>query len=313
MIHWQPTATIDTLQQRAAALKDIRLFFSERGVLEVDVPVLGQAAVTDLHIDCIMAEVSGQRRYLQSSPEFFMKRLLAAGSGPIYYLGKAFRNDESGRRHNPEFTMLEWYRQGWNEQQLMAELALLVETVAGQPLTVAMRTYREVFVEQTTLDPHRTQTSELQRLAAEVSGRDFSDSSRSECLDLVFSLVVGPSLPSGLVCIEGYPACQSALARLAKDAAGELVARRFEVFLNGVELANGYCELTDPLEQQSRFQADVALRRAAGKARIEPDKKLLAALQAGLPDCVGVALGVDRLLMQLLGQNDIGKVMAFID
>ena len=125
--------------------------------------------------------------------------------------------------------------------------------------------------------------------------------------------MVEPSLPSGLVCIEGYPACQSALARLAKDAAGELVARRFEVFLNGVELANGYCELTDPLEQQSRFQADVALRRAAGKARIEPDKKLLAALQSGLPDCVGVALGVDRLLMQLLGQNDIGKVMAFID
>ncbi len=310
MVNWQPTASLETLRCRAKVQAQIRQFFEARDVLEVDVPVLSETGVTDLHIDCLHTQVSGDIRYLQSSPEYFMKRLLASDSGSIYYLGKAFRDGEVGHRHRPEFTMLEWYRAGWDECQLMGEVAsLLCELgLKHSPQTLM---YADVFENITWLNPHSAVLAELQSRASHISGSDFSDESRSTCLDLIFSLSVEPQLPDGLVFVHNYPVCQSALAKIGKDQAGNTVARRFEVFLNGVELANGYCELVDPVEQKSRFDADAVLRQAMKKTTMPVDTKLLAAMESGLPDCAGVALGVDRLLMQLLGIDDISHVMSF--
>jgi elongation factor P--(R)-beta-lysine ligase len=310
MAHWQPTATLETLRYRAKILAQIRQFFEVRDVLEVDVPVLSETAVTDLHIDCLQTQVGGAIQYLQSSPEYFMKRLLASGSGPIYSLGKAFRDGELGRRHHPEFTMLEWYRTSWDECQLIEEVTLLLQEL-GLDCDVQMLMYGDVFEQVVGLNPHAVPLAQLQQKAGSIAGDDFSNESRSTCLDLIFSLSVEPQLPDGLVFIRNYPACQAALARLGKDEAGNTIARRFEAFLNGVELANGYYELIDPVEQKSRFDADLALRQAEGKPAMFLDTQLLAAMDSGLPSCAGVALGVDRLLMQLLDIGDISHVMPF--
>lgn len=310
MANWQPTATIETLRHRAKILAHIRQFFEIRDVFEVDVPVLSETGVTDLHVDCLQTRVSGNTQYLQSSPEYFMKRLLASGSGSIYYLGKAFRDGELGRRHHSEFTMLEWYRTGWDECQLIEEVASLLREL-GLDYDVQTLMYGDVFEQVVGLNPHAAPLAELQQKAASIAGSDFSNESRSTCLDLIFSVSVEPQLPSGLVFIRNYPACQAALARLSKDEGGNTTARRFEAFLNGIELANGYYELIDPVEQKSRFDADIALRRAAGKPVMPVDTKLLTAMESGLPTCAGVALGVDRLLMQLLGADDISRVMPF--
>lgn len=310
MSNWQPTATIDTLRIRAKLHASIRQFFEARDLLEVDVPVLSDTGVTDLHIDCLQTLVNDEPRYLQSSPEYFMKRLLASGSGPIYYLGRAFRNGESGCRHNPEFTMLEWYQTGWDEHQLMNEVAALLNEL-GVGAKSQKLAYGDLFERVTGLNPHTIGLADLQTMASSLSGNNFSNEGRSTCLDLIFSLSVEPCLSDGLVFVYDYPACQAALARLDKDQRGHLIARRFEVFLNRVELANGYYELVDPVEQQSRFDADLALRHATGKPSVPIDKNLLAAMDVGLPACSGVALGVDRLLMQLLGANDIAAVMPF--
>ena len=310
MTDWRPSATIATLQQRARLLADIRHFFDARGACEVDVPVLGVRGVTDLHIDCMEVTCNDRRHYLQSSPEYFMKRLLAAGSGDIYYLGKAFRDGEAGRRHNPEFTLLEWYRLGWDEHRLMDEVA---ELIAGlkQPLPVSKLSYRGVFQQCLNLDPHTAELTVLQQLAAKTAGSDSFYEDRATCLDLIFSLAVEPQLPDGLVFIHDYPECQAALAQIAVDDSGQPVARRFEAFLNGVELANGYFELTSVADQRQRFAEDREKRREACKRDMLVDDKLLAALDAGLPACAGVALGVDRLLMALLAKEDIREVNGF--
>jgi lysyl-tRNA synthetase class 2 len=310
MTHWQPTATLETLKYRAELLSDIRGFFKDRGVMEVDVPVMAATGVTDLHIDCIPTQVSGDVQYLQSSPEYFMKRLLASGSGSIYSLGKAFRDGETGRRHHTEFTLLEWYRLGWDEFQLMDELARLINFLGLECPSQVIK-YTDIFEQAVGVNPHQSLLGELQQLAAKISGRDFSAESRSTCLDLIFSFSVEPKLPEGLVFIHDYPVCQSALARLAKDAQGNTIARRFEAYLDGMELANGYYELTDSIEQKSRFDADTALRHAAEKRSMALDQCLLSAMAFGLPDCAGVALGVDRLLMQLLNIDQISRVMPF--
>ncbi|WP_461516702.1 EF-P lysine aminoacylase EpmA [Porticoccus sp.] len=310
MTNWQPTATLETLAQRAHMLAHIRAFFNAAGIQEVDVPVLADTGVTDPHIDCLQVQVNGRLQYLQSSPEYYMKRLLAAGSGSIYYLGRAFRDGEAGRRHNPEFTMLEWYRPGWDEHRLMEELISLLASL--QPAWAIHKVaYGKLFQQVTGLDPHNAPLDSVQQKACELSGRSFKEESRSTCLDLIFSLVVEPSLPDGLVMVHDYPACQAALARLDHDADGNLVARRFEAFLNRMELANGYFELTDPVEQKSRFDADLALRMATGKHQMPVDKQLLAAMSVGLPSCAGVALGVDRLLMQWLKLDDIRQTLPF--
>lgn len=313
---WQPSASIETLRRRAEMLARLRAFFAGRGVWEVDVPVLGRHGVTDLHIDCLRVESGGQPHYLQSSPEYFMKRLLAVGSGDIYYLGKAFREGEAGPRHNPEFTLLEWYRVGWDEHRLMDEVAELVQGVmaeagAGDALPVVKLSYGEMFRSVLQLDPHTAPLHTLQQMAAQTAGSGSFYESRATCLDLLFSMRVEPQLPLGIVSIYDYPECQAALACTAADKTGNRIARRFEVFLNRVELANGYFELCDAAEQKARFEKDAVMRREAGKSEMALDDKLLAALAAGVPACAGVAMGVDRLLMGCLGQKALMEVMPF--
>lgn len=283
-------------------------------MLEVDVPTLGRVGVTDPHIDCPRLE-KPELGFLQSSPEFYMKRLLAAGSGSIFYLGKAYRAGEFGPRHYPEFTLLEWYRIDWDEHQLMSELAALlaelgVLSVGEKPRKTC---YRRVFKEATGIDPLIAESGELRRYASEIASRDFSREDRSTCLDLIFSLVVEPALPSGVVFVHDYPLCQAALAQTAINESGEKIARRFEVFIDGMELANGYFELRDAGELRQRFMADNVQRRSSGRLEMPLDERLLGAMVEGFPACAGVALGFDRLLMKLVGACHIREVLPFTD
>ena len=303
------------LRRRAELLSGLRKFFSEAGVSEVDVPVLGRSTVTDNNIDSITAVTSGSGGYLQTSPEYFMKRLLAAGSGDIYCLGKAFRNGEAGQRHNPEFTLLEWYRCGWDEHQLMDELADLMSQIYRasdqSPLAVHRGSYADYFAQVLAVDPHTASLHQLQQLAVAAGSDSWAGESRANCLDLLFSVQVEPQLPQGLVFVYDYPACQAALAQTTTNDQGQLVSRRFEVFVNGMELANGYFELIDSVEQGQRFAEDLKARSAANKPVVEVDNHFMDALAQGLPRCAGVALGVDRLLMQLQGAESIAQVMPF--
>lgn len=312
---WQPGIHMSSLRYRSELLQSLRSFFQQRQVLEVDVPVLARSTVTDINIESISTLVSGNSGYLQTSPEYFMKRLLAAGSGDIFCLGKAFRDAESGRRHNPEFTLLEWYRCGWDEHQLMAEVAELISQLANvgadTQLVVTKLSYGECFKSVLGVDPHSAKIASLQQMAVEASSESWAQESRANCLDLLFSLNVEPQLPNGLVFIYDYPACQAALAQLHLNAQGQLVSRRFEAFFNSMELANGYMELTDAVQQRERFEKETDQRSAQNKPAVAIDEKLMAALDSGLPPCAGVALGVDRLLMQLLRADSIDQAMAF--
>lgn len=277
---------------------------------------MGLAGVTDVHIDNL--EVAGAPpRYLQSSPEYFLKRCLAADPEPLYYLGKAFRAGERGRLHLPEFTLLEWYRPGWDDGRLMGEVEALLRHLGALGDGPCVRLgYRDCFVAALDVDPHTAADGQLRALVAAAADQPvqrWRDEPRATCLDLLFSLEVEPRLPSGAVFVTDYPACQAALARVVPGADGVPVARRFEVFLDRVELANGYWELTDADEQRRRFTADRRLRTALGKTTPPDDDRLLAALDAGLAPCAGVALGVDRLLMNLLGARHLREVVAFAD
>ena len=261
----------ERLRLRAQALEAIRGFFAARDVVEVQTPVLAPATVTDPDVESIAVPGYG---FLQTSPEYQMKRLLSAGAPSIYQLGPVFRHEERGRLHNPEFTMLEWYRLGFDDQQLMQEVAELVALVLG---------------------PDAVQTVTYQQLVGDVSGR--GDVQRSE-LDLRFAEAC-EKLQPGRFFVVDYPADQAALARLRPD--NPSVAARFELVIDGIEIANGYWELLDPTEHERRFAAERARRKALGRTDVEPDQPFLTALRRGLPNCAGVALGVDRLLM--LAQN----------
>ena len=261
----------ERLRLRAQALEAIRGFFAARDVVEVQTPVLAPATVTDPDVESIAVPGYG---FLQTSPEYQMKRLLSAGAPSIYQLGPVFRHEDRGRLHNPEFTMLEWYRLGFDDQQLMQEVAELVALVLG---------------------PDAVQTVTYQQLVGDVSGR--GDVQRSE-LDLRFAEAC-EKLQPGRFFVVDYPADQAALARLRPD--NPSVAARFELVIDGIEIANGYWELLDPTEHERRFAADRARRKALGRTDVEPDQPFLTALRRGLPNCAGVALGVDRLLM--LAQN----------
>ena len=293
----------------------LREFFAERSVLEVDPPLLATTSVTDPYIESISAQMGGEISYLQTSPEFFMKRLLASGLGDIYCLAKAFRDAEQGARHNPEFTLLEWYRVGWDEFQLIQEIETLVATVFNQfnqsAVNIERLSYHDCFAQRLQLDPHTVSLESLQAIAVGQGYIKWENETRANCLDLLFSEMIEPKLPSGLVTVYDYPACQSALAQTYTDNDGKLVSRRFEVFLNCVELANGYFELTDAQQQQQRFTADIMQRKQAKKPEMIIDAKLDQAMKAGLPSASGVALGVDRLLMQLCGLSSIEEVLAF--
>ncbi len=308
-MNWEPSAALPALRARADLLAQLRDFFSQRNVLEVETPLLASAPVTDPNIEAY--SLAQAPLYLQTSPEYAMKRLLAAESGPIYQICKAFRRGESGSRHNPEFSMLEWYRPGFDLQQLMAEVAELLIAVLG-PRPLRFTRYSDLFQEVLALDIHTCSDAELCHRAQQAHGIDASALDRDSALDLLFSHDIEPGLGRTDYCfVENFPASQAALARLGTDEAGRSVARRFEVFINGLELANGYHELTDPDEQAQRFARDCHLRRERGQEVPPQDARLLAAMQAGLPDCSGVALGLDRLLMLKLGRHSLAEVLAF--
>jgi lysyl-tRNA synthetase class 2 len=310
---WQPTAFLDTLKLRAELLTKLRAFFATRGVLEVDTPALSQAAATDRHIHSYRVEnPQGQPLYLHTSPEFPMKRLLAAGCGDIYQLCKVFRSGEVGRHHNPEFTMLEWYRLGFDHHQLMAEVAVLIGGLIPELDPPEYLTYREVFEKYAGFDVATSGSKDciaaLNRAGRQVPAEGELD--YDGWLDMVAGDLVYPALGKGrLTFIYNYPASQAALARIWP---GEPpVAERFEAFINGVELVNGFHELADATEQRRRFEADCAYRKANGLMDVPMDERLLAALEHGLPDCAGVALGFDRLVMIAAGARSIEEVIAF--
>ncbi|MBA4503478.1 EF-P lysine aminoacylase EpmA [Marinobacterium marinum] len=313
---WRPGAPIRNLRVRAAMLARIRGFFAERKVLEVETPVLSKCAVSDPFIDSLevgfgfQPGIEDERLYLQTSPEYAMKRLLAAGSGDIYQMAKVFRNGESGRRHNPEFTMLEWYRLGFDDQRLMDEVAALIQTVVPE-LSVTCRSYADLFEQELGLDPHRAELAELQRVCREHVDAPFEDNDRDTWLNLLMSHVLEPRL-RGAVFIHSYPASMAALARVRADDSGRLVAARFELFVDGVELANGYHELTDAREQARRLASDQRQRAMLGLPQRPLDQRLVQALEAGLPECAGVALGVDRLVMLALKAEGLREVVSFM-
>jgi lysyl-tRNA synthetase class 2 len=312
---WQPAASLARLQARARLNRTLRAFFEARGVLEVETPLLSHAIGTDPNLHPVTAAYQAHPQappdtlYLQTSPEFAMKRLLAAGSGPIYQLGKAVRNGEQGARHNPEFTMLEWYRPGFSLEQLMDEVEALINAALG-PQVCARRTYRELFLQHLDVDPHMATVQSLAPLIRQHLELHGEESHRDTLLDLLYSQVIEPALQAPTF-IYDYPASMAALSRVRTDAAGTRVAQRFELVIGGMEIANGYDELVDAAEQQQRFDNDQALRRARGQPKYPVDARLLAALQHGLPACAGVALGVDRLLMLQTGARNIAEVLSF--
>ncbi len=307
---WEPSATISALRTRAKIYKTIRDFFESRNVLEVETPILGRAATIDPFIESLTTKVMGERYYLQTSPEFFLKRLLASGSGDIYSLGKVFRQGERGRRHHPEFTMLEWYRVSWDEHQLMDEVADLI--LAFMPdLSVSKISYGEIFLQYLSVNPYQASFDQLKTVATSRIDIAFDVDDKSNCLDLLMTHCVEPLLPKGLVFIYDYPAEQAALARLGTNNQGDSVARRFEAYLNGMELANGYFELTDAVEQKKRFEKDSDYRIKNNLPEVPYDNQLIAALECGMPDCAGVALGIDRLLMLMCDTDNIRDVMSF--
>lgn len=309
---WRPTAGLEALRLRARVLNEIRAFFAERGVLEVETPLLGSATVTDLHLASIESVAAGRRWYLQTSPEFAMKRLLAAGSGPIFQICKAFRDGETGRRHNPEFTILEWYRPGFDHRRLMVEVGELLTRVLGCP-EPEMLSYCEALIRHAGIDPRQASAGDLRRRAAELGLGEVPGlgDDRDSWLDLLMSCVVEDHLGRGRpTLVYDYPPTQAALARV-RGSGDEAVAERFEAYVEGIELANGYHELCDAEEQRRRFAADLDRRRTRGLPVVPVDERLVAALEVGLPDCAGVALGVDRLLMVAAGAASLAEVVAF--
>jgi elongation factor P--(R)-beta-lysine ligase len=311
---WRPTSPVFAWELRARLLAKARAFFAERAVLEVETPVLGRHAVTDPHLSSIVARdpESGASLYLQTSPEYAMKRMLAAGAPDIYQIGKAFRAGECGRHHNVEFTLVEWYRRGVRMDLLMDEVESLLERLLGRERLgrcVRVR-YSDAMNRELAFDPL---AAPLATLAAATRDRvgplpEGVADDRDALLDLLMAVAVGPKLGrNGLTFVFGYPASQAALARLASDG----TAARFEAYLDGLELCNGFEELGDPAEQRRRFEADCQLRVARGRPRVAADERLLAALSAGLPDCAGVALGFDRVLMLAARASELSSVLTF--
>jgi lysyl-tRNA synthetase class 2 len=307
---WEPGATPAMLRARAHLLRALRDFFDTRGVLEVQTPVLGRHTVTEPAIESLPVTVDGLEAWLQTSPEYFMKRLLAAGSGSIYQIGSVFRAGEQGRRHNPEFTLLEWYRVGFDLEALVVEVGDLVQEVLESPRPHVAE-YRELMQAHAGVDPWRDEPARLAERASAVSGIPREQLNRGEALDLLMSGCVEPALAEqGPVIVQHYPSDQCALAAVT-EVGGVPVARRFELYLDGIEIGNAYEELLDATEQRRRFVADNARRREAGQPIPEPDVRFLEALEAGLPPCSGMAMGVDRLLMHRTGAGSLDEVMAF--
>ena len=309
---WRPSASLETIEARAELYGSVRVFFSARGVLEVDTPVMSAHATVDRHIESFAVPGGG---WLQTSPEFAMKRLLCAGSGPIFQIAPVFRREESGRHHNPEFRLLEWYRPGWDHHRLMDEVQDLLHALGiGRGQAFERCTYREAFLRHAGFDPFVEPVTRLRERALDEKGLSLDlgsgESDRDAWLDVWMSHHVGPKLgvdvPAFLL---DFPASQAALARIRPH--DPPVAERFELFWQGIELANGFHELGDAAEQRRRFESDQAWR--AQNDRVVPpyDAHLIDALQSGLPPCAGVAVGLDRLLMSKLGLPRLEHALSF--
>ncbi len=314
---WQPSAPIPNLLKRAAVMAEIRRFFTDRGVLEVETPCMSQATVTDIHLFPFETRFvgpghsQGLNLYLMTSPEYHMKRLLAAGCGPVFQLCRSFRNEEMGRHHNPEFTMLEWYRPCYDMYRLINEVDdLLQQVLECQP--AESLSYQQAFQRHLDIDPLSADKAQLREVAAKLDLSNIADTEedRDTLLQLLFTMGVEPHIGKDRpTFIYHFPATQASLAQISPE--DHRVAERFEVYYKGIELANGFHELTDAHEQRLRFEQDNRKRAARGLPQQPIDNNLLAALEAGLPDCSGVALGVDRVVMLALGAESIGEVIAF--
>lgn len=327
---WRPSASIDKLKVRASLLADIRSFFSERDVLEVETPVLSHAAATDPAIESFVTQYrgpgsdEGRSLYLHTSPEFPMKRLLAAGAGSIYQICRVFRNEEYGRLHNPEFTLLEWYRTGYDYHKMMDELENLVSGLLEPYIQLGSSerlTYACAFQVYADINPHQADLQALKKCAEEHAVsipdsmlEDGDTSSKDVWLDLLLTQIIEPQLGKGrLTFLYDYPASQASLAKIRQENGGGEgeVAERFELYFQGVELANGFHELQDHQDQRQRFQSDIETRISTGRQALPQDEHLLEALEHGLPQCSGVAVGIDRLLMLAVGCSSLQEVIAF--
>lgn len=307
---WQPTSSLDILRLRARLYHDIRHFFMARQVLEVETPMLSSMGNPDPMIDPFYTEYHGpqpRRLFLHTSPELAMKRLLVAGSGSIYQITKAFRDGEVGRWHNPEFTLLEWYRLGFNQEELIGEVDELLQTLLHCP-SAEQIDYCDLFEQYTGLHPLESPLPVLQHYAAQLNPLEEYD--RDTCLQLIMSAHIEPALGQQRpVVVKAFPATQAALACRCQE--NDELSERFEFYVKGMELANGFYELRDPIEQRQRFEEDVSKRYRLDKLFIPLDERFLEALKVGLPLCSGVALGVDRLLMIMTNASHIREVMAF--
>jgi len=312
MSDWKPTASIATLEVRASMLRAARDYFAATRALEVETPTLSSSAVTDIHIASVAALLLGQRHYLHTSPEYAMKRLLAAGCGDIWQICRVYRDGESGRWHNPEFTLIEWYRVGVDHHSLMSDVERLISAMLppSRHFDSAERlTYREAVQLHSGIDAFDDPTAVLiARLeSADIDVPNAVRGDRDACLDLIMSTLVGPQLGrERLTFVYDYPASQAALARVHGR-----VASRFEAYLEGIELANGFHELGIASEQRARFTADLEERVKRGLPSVPMDERFLASLEHGLPECAGVALGFDRLVMCALGAKHIDDALAF--
>lgn len=302
--NWQPCAELNTLHKRAAMLKIIRDYFQTASVLEVETPLLCSHTGTDPYIESFQTN----NRFLQTSPEYAMKRLLASGSGSIFQICKAFRLEEAGTLHNPEFTMLEWYRVDFSMQQLMQDVAQLLQLLMPK-LEIIFLTYEKLFFQYVNINPHNTTKNALINLLEKNNISPPNDVSIDDLLNLVLSSLIEPQLPNAAVFVHHYPPSQAALAQL--DANAPHYALRFEVYLHRVEIANGFQELQNAAEQQQRFIANNQLRAQTGKPQIALDNYFLQALEHGLPNCSGVALGLDRVLQIICDAEKISSVLTF--
>ncbi|AKJ41008.1 poxB regulator PoxA [Pragia fontium] len=314
---WQPSASIANLLKRAKIVGEIRRFFAERGVLEVDTPAMSQATGTDINLFPFQTRFVGPGAadgiplFLMTSPEFHMKRLLVAGSGPIYQMGKSFRNEEAGRYHNPEFTMLEWYRPHFDMYRLMNEVDDLLQQVLDCEASEVV-SYQQIFIRHLDIDPLSADKPQLRAAAAKLEMEDLAnrEEDRDTLLQMLFAFGVEPHIGQEKpTFVYHFPASQASLAEISSE--DHRVAERFEVYYKGIELANGFRELTDAGEQRQRFEQENRKREARGLPVNPIDENFLTALEHGLPECAGVALGIDRLIMIALGVKSIGEVMAF--
>lgn len=317
-IDFKPTCDIQALKARAKLYRQIRQFFIERDVLEVETPILSQAGVTDVHLASVQAQrhLHGKKQthYLQTSPEFAMKRLLASGSGAIYQICKVFRDDEHGRKHNSEFTMLEWYRPQFSLKDLMLEVTDLLNVVLAErfgEVRPTVLSYKHAFIDRLDLNPLQATLQQLKDATHRVGlNLDLGDD-RLAYIDLLFSHMVEPSLGFDTpLFLTDFPPELASLAKTKLDEDGEFVAARFELYIEGLELANAYDELIDAEVLRSRFQADNAEREKLGLYVMPIDEYLLAALP-NMSDCAGIALGIDRLLMVVMNQMKLEKVITF--